>query len=148
MCWSLYATTELETGPTASTEQWRRWARRVRRHQRRLMAELVRYLNAPGEAPRMTAAPAWLPWTIEDLASRRKHQPNYTSRYYGVVHTPPYMLKQGWLASKPRTAKTGRRKLGWFATEKEAAYAVLHALNPAAPTPASGETVSPLGESS
>jgi hypothetical protein len=129
MSWPLYALLDLAG---ADSPKWRRWARAVKKHQHQLASEMAPHLGAPAHE----ADPVNLPWTLEDLIRRKKPYANQTSRYYGVKRTPPTQDKQGWLGYAPRNARAGRRGLGWFPTELEAAYAVLHFMNPAAAPPA------------
>lgn len=137
---ALYTTHDLEDrNEQVRVEKWRRWARAVRRHQRRLMAALLAELN--GQTPARSAPtvnPASLPWTLEDLVRRRQSCTFTTSQYYGVTKTPDRMKRQGWYAYRPATARRSRKALGYFEVEIEAARAVLLALNPNAvipPTP-------------
>lgn len=128
MCFTLY--TQFDLG---STEKWRWWARAVRRHQRRLMARLLAELNGP--EPPVELAPEHLPWTLEDLARLRRPTAQCSSRYYGVTKIPVKGPRRGYFAYRPRDAHHGRKRLGWYATEDEAGWSVIKALNPNAVIP-------------
>ncbi len=135
MSWPLYALIPLPTGGGDCSRKWRDWAAAIRRHQARFRADLARYQIGQGGARPST--PAWVPWTLDDLAERRGGRPGFdaTSRYYGVSRTPSRQHRSGYLAYIPRTQNAGYKPLGWFLTEFEAACTVLAAINPNAPTP-------------
>lgn len=134
MCWSLYALAELNAhSPIARAEKWRRWARAVRRHQRRLMDRLLRELNGTQEIAQRPP-PKRMPWTLDDLESYRRQKAGYSSRYYGVSRSAAYEFKQGYKAYRPASKGWSRKFLGFFKTEAEAGWAVIKALNPDAVT--------------
>ncbi len=99
-----------------------KWARSVLREQRRLMAELRAMPRPDGEPG---AEPPPRVYTLADI-ERPAHGNKFTSRYKGIVYK---CYHQQWFAYQYRATGQAGPLIGRYATELEAAMAVVAAMN-------------------